>query len=638
VPRWIAIIVAIVGSALYLPTLASGPLWLDPSEFIAGAVSMGIVHPPGHPTYMMLAKLASFLPLGGLAFRIHLLSAVFGVAAGGISASITYHVSRQLFPDQSSWIAHASSLLAGIGLLVTRACWEQSVRAEVYTLNLFSTLVLIWLAVHWLRNGRVTTVIVFMAVTGLALGNHHYLVFFAVLAPLCVLFSRPDGRKLFLQPVALYAVIIGVAALASYAYIPIRAAGWPVIDWGHPTTLARFLDTLTAATFQGALEPAARQAGFGDNLLYATAITISQMGVASIAFTIIGFLGVLRSGPRYGALLVGTYLTTLITKSLLFIDAANPDDHGYFALAVAMCAVGQGLSIPVICQAATAQKLRSGLALVLFFGALIGLGNVALAGSYDQSSDTSAEAFTDSIFESVPSDAVLAVEYYGLFFNGWYAQLVEGRRPDVALVQQTFDVNRYGGEWYVRSLAHHYPDLTPVADAVLEKGEFPVNALLALERKVFVQPSLGEVPNSMYMSTVGLVREFTWEPRTGASPHTVCGQIWHRILSVAAMYGAPRGEALKVIHWFSYLELVTALRQGQGQLARSIVKRWASTTPLGPPGEVIALVEQLEAAELDVIHASAFSMPFAQLRLDFVKGELAKLDYIALLSHSTKER
>ena len=97
VPIWISGLIATVGAALYLPTVASGPLWLDPSEFIAGAFTLGIVHPPGHPSYVLLAKLASFLPLGGIAFRIHLLSAVFGIVSAHLLASVVFHIAQKIW-------------------------------------------------------------------------------------------------------------------------------------------------------------------------------------------------------------------------------------------------------------------------------------------------------------------------------------------------------------------------------------------------------------------------------------------------------------------------------------------------------------------------------------------------------------
>src|ERR671911_2335676 len=78
---------AIFVGSLYIGTLAPTvlpygvPDTLD-SPMLQSEVSvLGVGHPTGYPTYMMLTHLFTYLPLGDSAYRANLASAAFGVAA-----------------------------------------------------------------------------------------------------------------------------------------------------------------------------------------------------------------------------------------------------------------------------------------------------------------------------------------------------------------------------------------------------------------------------------------------------------------------------------------------------------------------------------------------------------------------------
>ena len=76
VSLWVAGFVAI-----YALTLRPSIGWNDSPEFVDVAYTLGIGHPSGFPTYTLLGKLATLIPLGGIAFRVNLLSALCAVAA-----------------------------------------------------------------------------------------------------------------------------------------------------------------------------------------------------------------------------------------------------------------------------------------------------------------------------------------------------------------------------------------------------------------------------------------------------------------------------------------------------------------------------------------------------------------------------
>jgi Na+-transporting NADH:ubiquinone oxidoreductase subunit NqrA len=73
--------------ALYLRTLSPTVLYLqDPKLLDAVMVQMqvavlGITHPTGYPTYLMLTHLFTYLPIGDVAYRVNLGSAFYAALA-----------------------------------------------------------------------------------------------------------------------------------------------------------------------------------------------------------------------------------------------------------------------------------------------------------------------------------------------------------------------------------------------------------------------------------------------------------------------------------------------------------------------------------------------------------------------------
>ncbi|HLO31264.1 MAG TPA: DUF2723 domain-containing protein, partial [Anaerolineales bacterium] len=84
--NWLpALILACSLSAIYLSTLAPGLSWAndgsDGGDLIAAAATNGNAHPTGYPLYLILARIFQFLPVGSLAWRTNLMSALATVCA-----------------------------------------------------------------------------------------------------------------------------------------------------------------------------------------------------------------------------------------------------------------------------------------------------------------------------------------------------------------------------------------------------------------------------------------------------------------------------------------------------------------------------------------------------------------------------
>src|SRR5213083_2137896 len=91
-----ASMVFLVALLLYSWTLAPTVTLVDSGELILAARGLGVAHPPGFPLWVMLAHLASLVPLGNVAARINFSSALFAALA---CAMLTLVVGELMLTD-----------------------------------------------------------------------------------------------------------------------------------------------------------------------------------------------------------------------------------------------------------------------------------------------------------------------------------------------------------------------------------------------------------------------------------------------------------------------------------------------------------------------------------------------------------
>ncbi len=83
-----ALLVFIASLVVYAFTLAPTVTLVDSGELIVAAHSLGVAHPPGFPLYVMLAHLASLVPIGSVAVRINFASALLAALASSVVALV----------------------------------------------------------------------------------------------------------------------------------------------------------------------------------------------------------------------------------------------------------------------------------------------------------------------------------------------------------------------------------------------------------------------------------------------------------------------------------------------------------------------------------------------------------------------
>ncbi|MFP4395205.1 MAG: DUF2723 domain-containing protein, partial [Anaerolineales bacterium] len=230
---------------IYLPDISPYVGRADTFEFQVVAPRLGIAHPSGYPLYILVGKLFSLLPLGSVAWRVNLSSAVCAALAAGA----LYRTLARLKSDAST--APLAPLFAALTLAFSPTLWSRAIEAEVYALNALLVALGLWLATQWATNrwNAARALPAFGLLIGVGMASHLTLGALGLLAlPLLVAAEpRPRPRAL------LAAAGLGLLGLALYLYIPLR---WPAIT-GEWMTPAHFLRFVANAESGGALHPLA---------------------------------------------------------------------------------------------------------------------------------------------------------------------------------------------------------------------------------------------------------------------------------------------------------------------------------------------------------------------------------------------
>jgi hypothetical protein len=295
-------VIFISALALYWRTLAPSvaTVFDDSLEFHLVCPTLGIAHPTGYPLYTLLGKFFTLIPIGDAAYRVNLMSAFFAA----LTVLVTCLIVRML-TDNS-----LSAFFASLAIAVSPVFWSQAVIAEVYSLNAFFTTLMVYLLLGWEANRRQRPegsmssatashhLLLAAFVYGLSL-THHRLIL--LLAPAMVLFAWWTERRIFtnLRLVARL-ILLFLAPLWLYAYIPLRGLHTSSLDGAYQNTWSGFLRHVTASGYNVFItgNPLAQSRP----LSFYWQLLVSQFGWVGVALGLVGLLAPIRK-PRPSTLL-----------------------------------------------------------------------------------------------------------------------------------------------------------------------------------------------------------------------------------------------------------------------------------------------------------------------------------------------
>jgi hypothetical protein len=516
--RWVPpIVVGLIAFIAARVALLPGLGFWDTAELQAVAPLMGTAHPTGYPTYVLLGWVANLVltPFGEPALRMNLFAAISLAVAAAVTADLVRALTRSA----------ALGVMAGLGLGLTEIAWAIGTHADAHALHLALVAILFRGLVAWEdrrtahaasrdsddRGDRflVASAIVF----GLAVGNHSLSL---LLAPPIAMYVLAVDPRILRRPglIAACAGALAVTVVLVFLELPLRAGPFraPMV-YGRPDTWDGFWYIVLAEQF--------RQSVVGP-------LTDLPTKVADVAHR-----AVLAFGPLAALIPVGFVATAIRRPTFALLSGAsmlltcafaasydNAEIERYYLgpafIAWTWVAILAGVLVVALrgnidpdadpepdpaapathdARAAPDPILALGLAAALLIPTAFALPS--RLARVDRSADVEARRWVDHAL-LVMQPKAMVVSWWSYSTPLWYAQHIEGQRPDVTVIDDRTRLDQGMG------------DVTDVIDANLPNRPVYVirvdlAEITALERRYVLDYLDG--PDARYLTRVVSRRE-----------------------------------------------------------------------------------------------------------------------------------
>ncbi len=429
--------VFIFAFVVYNATLTPSLSYVSPdgNELATVPHELGLVHSTGYPLYTWVGKLFTYLPVGDVAHRMNLFSAVG--AAG--CAALLYGIVR-LLPA-----GRAAALAGALIFAFSVTFWSQAVIAEVYTPNAFMVALSLLLLLAWARRERTVPpadddlpatlwFYAFCLAYGLSLGIH---LSNLALAPAFAVFVLLTNWRILARPLT---VVFGFSLFAvgafQYVWLPLKASGLndALMLRNAPDGWDSFYKYTFGAFSQ--LRFAFPLSALPDRIVLYLQIARDNFGAWGLALAVVGMGAMLWQRTRTYYLLILIYLLELT----FFTQYRAMDIEVFFIPSHLMLAIFIAFAIDRILTYTRALVLDRGPLGTAAPATLLVLAALPVAlqlhghwSTNDQSDNTGINDFYTQVFRLLPPDSTL-IGQGGVFgYDMFYFRLVENLRPDVSI-------------------------------------------------------------------------------------------------------------------------------------------------------------------------------------------------------------
>lgn len=428
----LALLAALLALAVYLATMAPSVQPGDIAELQYIPAQMGIPHPNGYPFYLLLGKAWSLLPLGSLAWRMNLLSAILGAAGVGLSYLLLRGAGL-----------HWPAALAGAWTWAFQLTyWIYAGVAHRYTLLMLLGTGILLALLAWRRQGHRWLFLLAALLAGLGLAAHIASLLYLVPAVVLVLWPGRQAR-LTLRLMVLAAVLF-VLPLLLYAFIPLRGAAlWQgsAVDpiFGQPAVV---LHGLVHPRF--APDPATLRAYFtaGEPVrlddLFATALghtwilpelVRTQIGLFWLVLAGLGLALALRRSPMWGTALFSLLVVDLLLA--FYYQQGNVEAYFLPAAFVMVLAVAEVAEMTwQLAARLPPPRVWSAVATVLVLLLPLGMA-VRNASAANQSQALALDQYWRTVLDLPLEPEAGLIAHWSDLTPFWYFQQAEEKRPDL---------------------------------------------------------------------------------------------------------------------------------------------------------------------------------------------------------------
>ena len=423
-----AIFVFGISGIVYWSTISPTINSFDSAELITGARVLGIIHSPGYPLYLLLAHLATLIPIGTIPLRVNGISSLCASLAAVCIFYASWRVSGSLW----------SSLLATFVIAFSRLFWSHAVVAEVYSLNALMVAGVLIAAISWHENPTHLKLLALSFLFGLSLTNHPSAM---LLGPGVLILIITDIRKSSLQWRALVpAAFAFLLPLSLYLYLPLRFNMNPPLNY-----IGDYFD-INLASPQGllwmvsgqmfALEVFGRSfaEGLSNLLLLNIDLWLNLFG-GGLFLTLVG-LYYLRSKKT-----LFFFFTMSIAALLIFFAFYDVVDSSKMVIPVTVLLtplLAIGISRISVFLSNPSHRVSSPIHFVARSIVLIGIVSVMIASNWNytnRSDDYTAYSFAQDVMSNVEDNALILAHWTSATPLE-YLQIVERQREDVEIVDR----------------------------------------------------------------------------------------------------------------------------------------------------------------------------------------------------------
>lgn len=493
-------LVFVVALTTYTLTLAPTVTLVDSGELILAASTLGVAHPPGFPLYVMLAHLATLIPIGSVAVRVNFASAVFAALA---SATVTLLAAEGLLTacliqkktDQKQTtdrrrrgttetaanrlktapvtdsISLWACVVAGLLFAFSRTLWAYATIAEVYTLNTLLIAAMFLLMFHWRRlvlSGRSKPGLASpvapndrwlnaaAVLFGLGLGVHHVSVGL-MLPALAALVLATEGVGFFLSKRLARAAVCAFAGLAVYVYLPLAASRSPLMNWGNPQTLQQFWWHVTGKQYQVFFTFSSDRMGhqLGEFFKLAGREFGPLFIPAGLLLVALGAVALFKR-DKTTFLFLALVMACNVAYATSYEIAEDKDAYylpAFLAMVVTTAFACDWLTsrFPVLGRLSLRTRAVVASVILLLAPAAAVFGNLSFN---NRSRYFVAQDYVENILNSIKPGGMLLTRDWQVYSPMLYVNGIERRRTDVIAI----DINQLRRSWYFDYLRRVYPE------------------------------------------------------------------------------------------------------------------------------------------------------------------------------------
>jgi len=402
----VAILLLVYGLTMP-PTLSWAHNGADGGDLVTAALLGRLPHPPGFPTWMLLARFFLRLPWGDPAWRLNLFSAL----SAALSAAFLCRAARHLpLAPRPLPLAPVAALALGLSPLL----WSQALIAEVYAPAALFAALLLWLALRGCPAWALGLL------WGLGLGVHPTLLFLAPLVGWAAWQGAARWRRT--GEVALAALVA-----TGLAYGPGLLLWRTPSPWGSLATPADWWAYVSGRLYHGYLL-ALPLAAWPARLWAWAALLARQFTPPGAALAGWGWWTLRRAQPG----LAWATLAAFGGFSLYALSYNTADSFVYLTAALPLAALWLAAGLAQAALWLDARWKRGRLLLL----ALPLLQLVLFWGAMDVSADRSALSWAEEVLAAAPPNAVVITAADAHTFALWYTHDGLGQRPDVVIIDR----------------------------------------------------------------------------------------------------------------------------------------------------------------------------------------------------------